>query len=316
MRNLRQIIKSRKREELWRRRYYQNPVLFTTITEIKRKANRLSVMYLLSLCVTIFLFGDLEAEWNGFVLQINELITGVQRKIRAGNIGVDTWINASVSLISSVLTIIGVFLTIRFEKQRDRKNHMKAIRPILLLSCLDDCLEESVDKSKTEIEMDYSMWDANGFKCSSNLLSIENISDNVAVDIRISLDIYGMRRDNSWRFCKKPIARIDAQSGTVFNMLVKMPCYKEFQWRKIDRYCIPGFSSAVIHLLRDKNSKAIVHNLRGRIGITYRDTMGNEYTQFHDAGVKLLSDSDQYSCIISCDIYPKKIRLNRQNNRI
>ncbi len=214
------------------------------------------------------------------------------------NIKSDSWINFSGSLLGGLITMLGVIMTVRYERKRDEKSRLQQAQPILILQDTKDC-EANKPGSEYNSSCFFStetISPKNGIQLRVPDIIIENIGHNVALDV--SIDV------NKFPFYTLVVKRLKKiYPGTIEKVAIFLLLDKDEILKKM--YVVDDKVSDVTKLLEDIYVRLFLGDekydlvdrrafFKGSIILTYKDLYKNEYKQEFDSLFRILKVKDEF----------------------
>ena len=215
------------------------------------------------------------------------------------NLGVDndTWISFVGSILGGLFTMLGVVLTVRYERRRDEKNRLQHAMPILVLKISKD----NDDKSSQYSHIIINVRD----------FSIENIGHNIAFNITVlvkSLPLHIYDFANIEKLCPGNIEKL---------RLTLMINEDKIMGELLDRNeALSGYDEVYLRSRLGKESDLVQKKASfiGKMNLRFRDIYNNIYEQEFDSKLYLVKIYEEYYVYIENDSQSKSLPYTLQYN--
>ena len=221
----------------------------------------------------------------------------------------DAWLGFWGSIIGSVVTILGIALTLSYEKKQSDNTRRLEAQPIITLNALD------LDAIHSENESSYHLF-VSGGENEDKLhflfpdIEIQNIGLNFATKIELQFD-FNSHNDVALSYGFNPLTILDTKEIKQITLSLDIPKDKIQKYfssifikkeNKIFHACYARTLTLLARANKKEYSDKVnkIYYESGKIVTTFEDIYGNIYKQEREATIHLVELSDdEYFAFIS-----------------
>lgn len=282
------------------------------------KAKGKSIL-LITLCMAILLFVVMVLV-NPLHFLFEQIKNGISYlSVYFKDVSSDAWLDFWGSVFGSMVTMLGIIITIRFERKKDEIARKQQAQPILMLKHRkrDDIQNQNDYKSSYHInfcsmkgeELEYDR-----IELQLPDIILRNVGFNAAINIELLFFLEGMKSCGSSGLDYLPSNEYEAIKIVV--EIYKQEIEKIFENIQYKRRGDSGiihayFMNAYTNLKTEIHDKIeFVAGKKGNLIIKYQDVYGNEYYHHYGLSFWLVGlNDDKFISYMTYPTYSRKIKL-------
>lgn len=230
----------------------------------------------------------------------------------------DAWLGFWGSVLGSIVTMLGIIITIRFERKKDEIARKKQAQPILMLQHRKRDDEQNQNNYKSSYYIDFCS--LKGKELEYNIIEsqlpdliLRNVGFNAAINIELLFFIDGMKSCGCSGLDYLPSNEYEA-----IKIVVEMyrqeieKVFENIQYKKRGDSGIVHayFMNAYTNLKTEIHDKIkFVAGKKGNLAIKYQDVYGNEYYHYYGLSFWLVGlNDDTFISYMTYPTYSRKIK--------
>lgn len=277
---------------------------------------RLALLITLYIMLILLLIAASVKPVSFLIEQMKNSISYVRTNL--SEVSSDAWLGFWGSVLGSIVTMLGIIITIRFERKKDELSRKQQAQPILMLQHRkrDDAQTQSDYKSSYDINFCSYKGDELGydkFELQLPDIILRNVGFNAAINIDLLFEIDGWKSQSGSELDYLPSNEYEAIKTVVeFYKQEIDKIFNNIQYRKkSDAGIIHAyFAIAYSKLKREFHDKIkFVAGKNGKLTIKYQDVYGNEYYHYYGLGFYLVGlDDNTFTSFMTYPTYSRKIK--------
>lgn len=273
---------------------------------------------LITLCVAVLLFVIM-----ALVKPINFLFGQIKNvfsymSVYFKDVSSDAWLGFWGSVLGSVVTMLGIIITIRFERKKDEIARKQQAQPILMLQHRKRDDEQNQNNYKSSYHIDFcslkgETLEYNKIELQLPDIILRNVGFNAAINIELLFFIDGMKSCSWSGLDYLPSNKYEAIKIVV--ELYKQEIEKIFENIEYKKSGDAGiihayFMNAYTNLKTEIHNKIkFVAGRKGNLTIKYQDVYGNKYYHYYGLSFWLVGLSDNtFISYMTYPTYSRKIK--------
>lgn len=273
---------------------------------------------LIILCISVFLF-VIMALVKPFDFVFGHITNAFSYiSIYFKDVSSDAWLGFWGSVLGSIVTMLGIIITIRFERKKDETARKQQAQPILMLQHRKRDDEQNQNDYKSSYHIDFCS--LKGEKLEYDMIEsqlpdiiLRNVGFNAAINIELFFTIDGMKSCSFSGLDYLPSNEFEAIKIVI--KLYKQEIEKIFeniQYKKNGNSEIihAYFMNAYTNLKTELHNKIkFVAGKKGSLTIKYQDVYGNEYYHYYGLSLWLVGlNNDMFISYMTYPTYSRKIK--------
>lgn len=249
--------------------------------------------------------------------QIENAISYINIHFR--DISSDAWLGFWGSVFGSVVTMLGIIITIKFERKKDDIARKQHAQPILMLQHRKRNDEQNQSDYKSSYHISFCSYNGDVLKYDIIQLQIpdiilRNVGFNAAINIDMMFYIEGMKGAGCSGLDYLPSNEYEAIKIVVkfYKQEIKK-IFKDIQYKKKDNFNA-YFANAYSNLNTEFHDKIeFVAKNKGNLVIKYQDVYGNEYHHYYGLSFWFVGLIDnKFISYLTYPTYSRKIKLAKK----
>ena len=245
---------------------------------------------------------------------------GAYLKVCFQDVSSDAWLGFWGSVLGSIVTMLGIIITIRFERKKDETARKQQAQPIIMLQHRRRDDEQNQNDYKSAYHISFCTYKGSELKYDMIEyqlpdIILRNVGFNAAINIELLFNIDGMKSGSCSGLDYLPPN--DFESVKVVAEYYKQEIDKIFtniQYKKKGNIIHAFFANAYSNIGKEHHDKIeFIAKNNGDLTIKYQDVYGNEY--YHHYGLSFwvvgLSNGEFVS-YMTYPTYSRKIKLAKR----
>lgn len=228
----------------------------------------------------------------------------------------DAWLGFWGSVLGSMVTMLGIIITIRFERKKDEIARKQQAQPILMLQHRKRDDEQNQGDYKSSYHISFCSY--KGSELKYDIIEyqlpdiiLRNVGFNAAINIEIMFFVDGMKSCSCSGLDYLPPNEYEAIK--VVSEYYKQEISKIFtdiQYKKKDGFMHAYFANAYSNLRKELHDKIVfVARNKGNLTIKYQDVYGNEYYHYYGLSFWVVGlTDDKFISYMTYPTYSRKIK--------
>lgn len=228
----------------------------------------------------------------------------------------DAWLGFWGSVLGSIVTMLGIIITIRFERKKDEIARKQQAQPILMLQHRRRDDEQNQGDYKSSYHISFCSYKGSELKYDMIEyqlpdIILRNVGFNAAINIEMMFFVDGMKSSSCSGLDYLPPNEYEAIK--VVSEYYKQEISKIFtdiQYKKKDGLIHAYFANAYSNLRKEFHDKIeFVARNKGNLTIKYQDVYGNEYYHYYGLSFWVVGlTDDKFISYMTYPTYSRKIK--------
>ncbi len=277
---------------------------------------------LITMCVAVLLFVFLVL-FKPIIFVVGKiknvfLYIGVYFK----DISSDAWLGFWGSVLGSIVTMLGIIITIRFERKKDEIDRKQQAQPILMLQHRGRDDEQNQSDYKSSYNISFCSYKGSELKYDMIEyqlpdIILRNVGFNAAINIEMMFFVDGMKSGSCSGLDYLPPNEYEA-------IKVVSECYKQeiskiftdIQHKKKDGLMHAYFAHAYSHIRTELHDQIeFVAKNKGNLTIKYQDVYGNVYYHYYGLSFFVVGlTNNNFIFFLTYPTYSRKIKPAKRSS--